>query len=473
MTRTITALLFVFASLAGFSQGSAIQPKVDERTELLSIVFRLSGADEYVNNDLAYYAKDVDDYFAPVKEHEVVLLAKKLRQSNGVSYDAVMSMAISLDIADSIRFKENLSDQSLDKRWGNANAAEFLALLNRFYTQSKFHDFFIGHRALYSAAEGNFVHVLKEVDFTWFQKFFGEKPTDSFNLVLSLSNGGGNYGPSAKFTDGKKEIYAIMGSWQSDSLQHPIYSKRNISLIVHEFNHSFCNPLADIVYDQMEKRADEFFTLNSKVLSQQAYTGSKTLLYEILVRACVIKYYQSCGMREQRIKRSINEEKSKGFLWIEELVNSLAVYEKNRDRYPRLRDYMPEVAKLQNGLSAKQVQADFEKSCARIVSTNIENGSTEVDPATSFIALHFDRPMDIGSNGTSNGKRGEKYFPEMPEDVEPKWDETGRMEWVVPVKLKPNTEYSISFPASFFWSENGTPLKETYYLDFKTKGAVE
>jgi hypothetical protein len=42
------------------------------------------------------------------------------------------------------------------------------------------------------------------------------------------------------------------------------------------------------------------------------------------------------------------------------------------------------------------------------------------------------------------------------------------MEWSVPVNLKPNSTYSISFPAEFFVDENGYPMKETYCLDFKT-----
>lgn len=63
------------------------------------------------------------------------------------------------------------------------------------------------------------------------------------------------------------------------------------------------------------------------------------------------------------------------------------------------------------------------------------------------------------------GKKGGNF---MPESTDTKWinDKT----WVLYVKLQPNTEYSISFPAAFFYSEKGYyRLKETYYLDFKTK----
>lgn len=472
MVRIITSLLFVFVSLVGYSQSAALQPKVDERMELLGVVFRLSGAEEYINNSLSYYAKDIDEYFTPFKEHEAVNLAKRLRETNGVSYDAVMSMAINIEINNGIKFKENISEVSLDKRWGEKNAIDFLELLNKFYSETKFHDFFASHQALYSAAEKNFNHLISKIDFTWFQNFFGEQSNDTFNLVLSLTNNG-NYGPNVKSKDGHKELYAIIGTIQSDSLQHPTYDERRIPVIIHEFNHSFCNQLVDSVYPQMQKKADDFFKPNAKVLSLQAYTGSRTMLYEILVRACVIKYTQASGANEERIKRLISVEKRNGFMWIEELVNSLSAYEKNRDKFPRLRDYMPEVVKLQNSLSPKKLQADFYKNCARIVSTSIKNNSKNVDPNITCIVIRFDRPMNIRYNGTSYGKQGKLYFPEIPNSIKAKWDETTKQEWIIPIKLKANTTYSISFPAQFFWAENNSPLKETYYLDFKTKGVDE
>ena len=74
------------------------------------------------------------------------------------------------------------------------------------------------------------------------------------------------------------------------------------------------------------------------------------MTYEILVRACVIRYYQEKNLDEDRIKHMIADEKSKGFLWIEELVNALSVYEKNRDKYPALKEFMPEIVKVQNNL---------------------------------------------------------------------------------------------------------------------------
>ncbi len=350
MKQISVTLFFILTTHVAFEQIPQIQPKVDERTELLSIVFRLAGSQEYVNNYLADYAKDVDAHFALFKNHEVVKLARKLRQLHGVSFDAVMSMAVHLEIRDGIRFKEHLAEKSLDKRWGVKNAEKFVKQLDWFYRESGFHMFFVNHQILYKKAEDNFGNLVNQVDFTWFQHFFGGTAGNDFNLVVSLTNGGCNYGMKVQFSDGTEEMYAIIGTYRTDSLGQPVYVKSQVSTIIHEYNHSFCNPLIDLFFPEMELQANRLFHQSSEVLRKQGYRFSRSMTYEILVRACVIRYYQEKNHDDKQIKSLIADEKSMGFQWIEELVNALSVYEKNRDQYPALKDFMPEIVKVQNNL---------------------------------------------------------------------------------------------------------------------------
>jgi hypothetical protein len=132
---------------------------------------------------------------------------------------------------------------------------------------------------------------------------------------------------------------------------------------------------------------------------------------------------------------------------------------------------MPEIIKLQNSLSPEQLQKNWEDSCVRIVGFNIENKSKNVDPNIKEITVTFDRPMFTGNYGSSYGKKGEEYMPDFPEDVKEKikWNETSKMQYTLPVIIKPGKTYSISFPAQFFRSEDYYPLVKTYYLDFKTR----
>lgn len=67
---------------------------------------------------------------------------------------------------------------------------------------------------------------------------------------------------------------------------------------------------------------------------------------------------------------------------------------------------MPEIIKLENSLSPKQLLIDFEAKRPKIVSISIPNDSKNVDPNITEITLTFDRPMSIYNNGSSYGKKG-------------------------------------------------------------------
>ena len=468
MKKVWLSFILVSTTYLTFSQNNTLTPTVDERTELLGVVFRLSEADEYVNNTLTVYSKEIDECFANFKNHDVVKFAKKVRAKRGVSYDAVMSMAINIEITDSIRFLPNASIDNLDSRWGVKNAKTFIKYLNQFYRESNFHQFYRNQSRIYSIATENFNYLLKELDLQWFENFYGVKTNGSFKIIVSLTNRG-YYGPKITHNDRSENIYAIMGIWETDSLRNPIFPKSVLNVLVHELNHSFCNFLVDIHYPYIQKEVEQLYNLNSSLFNDQAYGNPKTVMYEMLVRACVIKYFQNKTIDYQEFNTFIADEKNNGFLWIDKLVDWLDIYEKNRDKYPTLASFMPEVTRKIKELSFEQVKSDYE-ACfvAKIVSSNIPNGAINVDPSTNYIVVKFNVPMSTTNNGASWGKKGKKYYPKRENGRNPFWNKETKMEWNFPINLKPNSTYSISFPAEFFVDEKGYPMKETYYLDFKT-----
>lgn len=461
-------ILASFCVMGSRASEISITPVVDERAELMSIVFRLAEAHEYVTDDLKQYTDDIDNYFKPYKKHPIISFVQKERKKRGIGYDAVMSMAINLQIKDgTISLNKNLTEASLDSRWDRSKDENFITLLNDFYQKSNFRLFFDQQKNVRDEAEKNFSSLLGTIKFEWFEKFYGSKPTGQFHIILSLSNGPNNYGPSITSIDGREDIYAIMGCWATDSLGNPAYSPRVISIIIHEFNHSFCNPLIRENLALLLPKGKEFFKLVETKMQRQAYGEPETMLFEILVRACECKYLEYAGTQKAYITRGLKAQKGMGFLWIEELFNALGVYEQNREQYSTLRDFMPEVIALQNSLDPKAIQEELEKNQPNMSVLNIENGSKNVDPNTEFIIVKFDRPMSTGNNGSSYGKKGKSHFPTYSNEIEDYWSEDGTM-WYFPVKLKPNTTYSLSFPAQFFMTTEYARPKNTIYLDFKT-----
>ena len=74
----------------------AVQIRTDPGIEIVSIIFHLAGNPEYNRICMDSYAQDIEEHFGKFRDHEAVELARQLRQSHGVSYDAPMSLAVHL-----------------------------------------------------------------------------------------------------------------------------------------------------------------------------------------------------------------------------------------------------------------------------------------------------------------------------------------------------------------------------------------
>jgi hypothetical protein len=466
MRTSFAVCVFFFATYSLFSQNMALNPVVDERVELLSIVFRLAGSEEYMNNDIKIYSDAIDSYFDAFKNEEVIKFAQKISQKQGVAYDAVMSMAINLELENgTFRLKKNIENTSLDGRWKRKHK-EFISLLNKFYTKTDFHKFYLDHEPLYAIAEKRFSEVSETIDLPWVYSFFGIQPDGGYNLVISLVNGGGNYGPKVQYKDSREDLYSIIGSWETDSLGFPVYSTEISGTIIHEFCHSFCNQLGIKYYPEMKAVADKFYELAKDKMHRQAYGNACTMLNEILVRASVIKYFQAHHTKEMKIKQMISYEQANGFIWIDTLVKSLTEYEASRKDFPTLEKYMPNIVLLQNSLVPEELIKETDAKRPQIVSFSIRNNSEDVDPATKELTLTFDRPMYTRPYGMSKGKCGDKCWPKI---TSVKWNQESKNELIIYLELEPDHFYSMRFPESFMMDENGFIMKETYTLDFKTK----
>jgi hypothetical protein len=275
-------------------------PQVDQRVELLSIVFRLAGNPEYNMDSLPAYSADIDRYFAPYKSHAAVQMAQSLRNKKGVSFDAVMSMAISISQPPELKPLVAFTGAVPDQRWGVAATEKFLPLLRDFYRDSKFADFFAAHRATYRTAEARFATTLGSVDFGWYSRFYGKAPDLVYHLVLGMNNGGGNYGPRLIHDDGAMELFSIIGCWTHDDAGDPTYppDQGYLATIIHEFNHSFVNPAVDARWKTFTGAEPVYASVADK-MKLMAYGNAKTMVKESLVR--LLRFSRTSAVRGMHV----------------------------------------------------------------------------------------------------------------------------------------------------------------------------
>ncbi|MBN2592546.1 MAG: DUF4932 domain-containing protein, partial [Sedimentisphaerales bacterium] len=70
---------------------------IDPRVELMGVIFHLAGNPEYNRCKSKSYMKNLNENFAGHCDHPAVKMATKLRETRGISYDAVMGMAVHIE----------------------------------------------------------------------------------------------------------------------------------------------------------------------------------------------------------------------------------------------------------------------------------------------------------------------------------------------------------------------------------------
>ncbi|MHC4295022.1 MAG: DUF4932 domain-containing protein [Planctomycetota bacterium] len=322
---------------------------MDPRVELMSIIFRLAGNPEYKKGKIPSYTKDVDEHFGQFKDHPVVQLARKLREKRGVLYDAPMSLAV--HVTDAFTLKEKVSfvphPEGLDGRWRLKEVREFLQLARDFARQTNFRGFIEAHQDLYKQATARMTAIMEQHGhLEWFDRFYGEQPGARFHLFLGMLNGPYCYGPRV-IREGELDMYCILGVWTCDKSGAPVFSKGQTGTVVHEFSHSYVNPLVEKYSKEFEKAGKKIFRRVEKTMIRQGYAHWKPMVHESIIRACEVRYHKTYDGKTGEI-RAILDEKKRGFKWVGKLSKLLDEYEKQREKYPTLEDFMPKIVEFFN-----------------------------------------------------------------------------------------------------------------------------
>lgn len=437
----------------------AIEVRVDPRVELFALLFRLAGNPEYGDRRHAAYVAELERRFGDMADHPAVLAARRLRAERGISYDAVMSLAIHASDPPELVPRGLLADSALEGRWRPDDAHAFLALARRFARDGDFAGFVAGQRELYELAEDRMRRLLAEqVDAGWFERFFGEGPQARFTVVLGLALGPGNYGPKFRAEDGSEELYAILGTWLFDGDGKPVYDGSVTGTLAHEFGHSFVNHLVYAHEGELREAGEALFRLVEPRMRSQAYTNWQTMLHESVVRACVARY-QLAARGANAAALELEEQRRRGFLWTAGLYELLGRYEAERERYPTLAAFFPEIVSHFTTLPpvvTRLVESE-EAARPRLLAATPPDGAAGVSPALDRLVFEFDRPMRRDRHAVLYGPRGADHFPEL---VAASFDDAGRV-FTMQVKLKPawSYEFSLNGPdGGAFQSADGRSL---------------
>lgn len=364
MKKHITIImLLVLSSSHCFSQRE-VKAKYLEETELVSIVAHLAEIPGYTWEDEALpdYMVELDSVFAPYKEHPAVIYARKELMNEGFNWNFPIDVALQLKIIEGkIRFNDSLVSDYNDyyDRITRKKEKRFVKLLQHFYDETPFREFYENHKPLYQECEKAMQKVVDMIDFGWYDSFFGPNENSTFNICMGILIGPANYAVNKMRKDGQEVIYAMMGCCDRDEKGQIYYGvEYTLPIILHECNHSYCNPLNEKVWESIKDKAQEIFTPNAKFYDSIAYGAPIYVMNETFVEACVIRYLMKHPVDlngytlEDWIKM---DEVKKKFVLIRDIIKVLEEREAHPDRYPTMEDFMPRYIQAVNEFKMPEV----------------------------------------------------------------------------------------------------------------------
>ncbi|NIP42652.1 MAG: DUF4932 domain-containing protein [candidate division Zixibacteria bacterium] len=340
-------LMILFMAKGVFAHG--IKVSVDPRMELLGVVQYLSGYEERYDliTDFDFeYKFNQDFYFADYEKHPAVQKFAAMSMF-GFSYDAPAAVMLHLSNPPELDVVTPFTEYLINRAGGEENLMDFIQKMRDFARESKFNRFFEDNAEHYRTVTENVASKIKDKNYVdVIEDYYGIK-NHSYNIILALLFHPGGFGPRIERGDGSYDVYNICGPKGVDTgIPHFGTEKDFKYLAWHEFGHSFVNPLTSKYEEQVEKYSKLIGPIENQMASR-AYPSWPVIVNEHVVRAVTTRLaFIYDGDKEGR--RALNSERGNGFIYIYKLVDKLEEYENNRDKWPSLDDFYPELLSVFN-----------------------------------------------------------------------------------------------------------------------------
>ncbi len=317
---------------AGTPTTAALQIRVDPRIELISILERLAGGQEYSQGFPSPYRDAVDAHFGKLRTHPAVRMTAALRIDQGITFNAPIDLAIHVDEAWEPRVPLWPVPADMDPRWkadrdpgtDMAQIPDYLWFVRSFAHDTHAAEFFASQQPYFDNVARRFRDLLDRTrPLPWFDGFFGARPNASYIVVPGLLTGGSNYGAHVTLPNGHEERYQVVMLENADANGIPHPGKQSERLLVHEMAHSYVNPVVDAHAAALAPSKKLLFAMVAQPMAAQAYKSWDVVIKESLVRATVILFIRDHD-GEAAAQKETYQQMDNGFYWMPELVDLLA-----------------------------------------------------------------------------------------------------------------------------------------------------
>lgn len=326
-----------------------LKAEPSQTVELMNVMFSLAGHSiAHAPHVLPEYKTTVDSYFAKYRDHSAIQFIIRIMETEYVDMVTPAGVGVNSDIIDGkFVYSRNVY------RWGGTTISTFVDEVNKFYRDTKF-DFFwerVFTRAYPLVIKPFNDNIIPKLNLEWLNRYVPVEGTVDYGLTISYLCGGYNFGVSRNGVPNP-----VLGVWDINMFVNPTPKTLEIyiPLTMHEYLHSFCNPLIDKYYSKLEEPGKVIFPKSAELLTESHYGNWRIALYESLVRASEIVFLHSDDFYNYLVESHIRGNEIEGFYWIRGLYEVLLEYESDRETYPTLDSFMPRVVDFFRELASKE-----------------------------------------------------------------------------------------------------------------------
>lgn len=249
-----------------------VSPMVEATYLLVDMLKSRTRFTNYPSNT-NFIERAVED-FSDFNKHDIMkILLSTIRR--GFYYDAIPSAIYHFD--EDFRFRDDIEvDELVMRRAGGKRRLEALMVqLKSFRMDSDFDAFFRSNEDLYMEMMGRAHDITSRYEVGEIMETFYGKPIENATVTITPFAQFA-YGCYIKLKDGTLEMHPTLGVPDNEEIF--------LNTLIHEFSHSFVNPLTSEHMDIVEATKSLHKPIR-KQMSRQAYTNWETVINEHIVRA--------------------------------------------------------------------------------------------------------------------------------------------------------------------------------------------
>lgn len=222
---------------------------------------------------------------------------------------------------------------------------DLVKLVHGFAVESDFMKFYQANTGFYKAMKtvlsSNYSFGSKIIPF--FNENFDSK-INRFNVYFSPIYGGWQYGPSAKIENYFEAFY--FGGIMHTSREFYYPNVNLLFLLITEFDHSTVNAISDKYAEDFHRLKDKLTILNKQ--GDASYGSFYETINEYITWAFALQFFYEQTPREySELEKFVVTDMQEGrqFVKFADFMELYKTYINNRKKYPKLKDFYPEIIK--------------------------------------------------------------------------------------------------------------------------------